>query len=100
VIRAVTYHPQFWGEVEHAAAWLESMQPGLAEELGEELIHALETVLAFPLAFRPVEGDTRRVILRRFKFHLAYEVDEDAIYFVGFVHASRDFRQWLTNRGA
>lgn len=68
------YLPEFWTDVAGAVDWLDSEQSGLGAELATSVLAAIRTVMDHPMGFAALEGGIRRLVIRRFRFLVFYEV--------------------------
>ena len=52
-------------DLEEAATWYESQQPGLGQQFLDEVLKALETIAEMPLGYSVIYRNTRRAWVRR-----------------------------------
>jgi plasmid stabilization system protein ParE len=83
-------------EIEAAADYYETQEPGLGFEFVEELNHAIAFVLQFPNAWSPISKRARRCSLRRFPYHIIYSTQQDTVTIVTVVNQHRDPEKWQT----
>lgn len=79
----------------HAVEFYDEQSPGLGAELVAEYIRIAELLLAAPDMGSPGPSGTRRVLLSRFPFSLAYLVREEDIIIVAFAHQHRQPGYWI-----
>jgi plasmid stabilization system protein ParE len=86
----ILLRPEAAAELFEAQAWYEARSPGL----GLEFVRAVESAFAgaarFPEKYPCVEGELRRVILRRFPYAVFYRNDGDELLIVACYHHRRD----------
>ncbi|MCC6573473.1 MAG: type II toxin-antitoxin system RelE/ParE family toxin [Planctomycetes bacterium] len=78
--------------------WYESKRSGLGNEFLDVAEAAINHILEFPESYAKLRRDIRRYHVRQFHHHLLYAVDDAWIFFVGFVHHSRDVDRILRER--
>ena len=64
-------------------------QPGLGERFTAAVEDAAARVLAFPLSGSPSRANTRRVIVKGFRFSLVYRPEPEGIVILAVAHHSR-----------
>jgi plasmid stabilization system protein ParE len=69
-----------------------------ASDLGaaflDDLDHAVQLLAAHPEVGAPYEGETRRLLLRRFQYSLIYELEKDEVVVVALRHQRQQPRPW------
>ena len=96
---SVVFRPEARAEVLEAQAWYESRSPGLGLEFARALDAALASALRDPVAFVKVEGECRRVVLRKFPFSLVYRVKPGVFLVAAVFHHRRNPRLLATRVG-
>lgn len=91
-------HPAVSDDVESAALYYESCEPGLGFEFAEEIESAINLICGYPTAWTIVEDDVRRMQVRRFPYGIFYSYQDEVVYIlaIGDLHRSPDF--WKTRR--
>jgi plasmid stabilization system protein ParE len=91
-------HPAVGDDVETAASYYESCEPGLGIEFAEELASTIDMIVSFPTAWTIIEDGVRRALVRRFPYGIFYTIESDDIYIlaIGDLHRSPDF--WKSRR--
>jgi plasmid stabilization system protein ParE len=75
----VSFHPLVQQDVLEAARKYHEISPRLAKEFDPELKAAIASAAENPLRFHLVDRGFRRVNLKRFPYHLLYDVQTQAI---------------------
>lgn len=83
-------------EIQNAADYYESQEPGLGSRFVNELDRATAFILQFPNAWTRISRRSRRCCLRYFPYNVIYSVQGDTITVVTVVHQSRDPEKWQT----
>lgn len=77
-----------------AVRYYDEARPGLGNAFIAEVERAEERIAAFPHSGSPHLEETRRVVLRRFPYDLAYLSDERPIMIVAVAHHRRSPGYW------
>jgi plasmid stabilization system protein ParE len=88
-------------EAIEAANWYEDRSPGLGYDFWSQLRDAFAGIETHPrryarVEFADVQGDVRRLLLRRFPYLVVYQVFDDEIVVLAVSHASRDQAYWTS----
>ena len=75
----IIYHPLVRGDVEEALSYYQRISPRLADEFHEELLSIINRAAENPLRFHFADKCFRRANLRRFPYHLLYEVHPESV---------------------
>jgi plasmid stabilization system protein ParE len=75
----VTYHPLVKRDVAEVLRYYHGVSPVLAAEFEEELRSMISRAAENPLHFHIVARDFRRINLRRFPYHILYDVGPNAV---------------------
>ncbi|HEX5218588.1 MAG TPA: type II toxin-antitoxin system RelE/ParE family toxin [Verrucomicrobiae bacterium] len=75
----VTHHPLVKQDVVTALKYYSEISPGLAAEFELELRELIAKAKDNPLRFHPVDRGFRRANLRRFPYHIPYEVRAESV---------------------
>lgn len=86
-------------EALEAKAWYESQVPGLGLEFARALEVAMQSALRTPDAFPLIEGECRRVLMRRFPYSLIYRARPTGIVVVAIFHHRREPGLWVGRVG-
>ena len=90
----VDIQPEAEAEIREAYQYYEAQSQGLGSEFLRALDAAVELIRRHPQGFQVVEGEVRRVLLRRFPYGVFYLLDEQTIVVIACFHASRDPQEW------
>lgn len=90
----VIFHDLAEGELNEAAAFYARARPGLGDAFLAEVQHAVDALVASPLAGRAVENDVRWWFVRRFSYSVLYRVREDHIRILAVAHQKRRPFYW------
>jgi hypothetical protein len=93
----VEYHPLFWADIEEQAQYLEQ-EAELGEVFLEKVENAIAAVKEAPLHYSVLYGNTRHVILEKFRRHIIhyeYFEREGLIRFYGLFHGSENPIKWV-----
>jgi plasmid stabilization system protein ParE len=85
-------------ELQQAVDVYEADQPGLGEELAEEVEHTVRLLQTHAELGSPYLAGTRRLLLRRFPFALVYRVREPDLVGVAVAHQRRRPGYWRPRR--
>ena len=90
----VSYHPEAADEYEEAIAYYEDCQTGLGKQLSQEIDASIKLILAFPKAWTTLDGEIKRILIRRFPFGLLYISRNDEIYILAVMNLNRNPNYW------
>jgi len=93
---SVSFRPEARIEALEAQSWYESRSSGLGVEFAHALDASIQSARRNPLAAQTIEGDCRRVLLRRFPYSVFYRPDANGILIVAIFHHHRRPGAWLT----
>jgi plasmid stabilization system protein ParE len=91
----VLFRPEARLEALEAQAWYENRSRGLGLEFAHALDASIQSACRNPLAAQTIEGDCRRVLMRRFPYSVIYRPDTDGILIVAVFHHHRQPGAWL-----
>ena len=94
----VVFRPLARMELDEAMGWYEKQKQGLGVELKEAVDQMLARIAETPGRFRPVRGEVRRALLRRFPYAIHFLPEPQAIVVLAVFHTKRDPRH-LEGRG-
>ena len=95
----VLFRPEARAEAVDARTWYETQVPGLGLEFARALEAAVQSAARMPLTFPVIDGDCRRVLLRRFPFSLIYRADATTLLVVAVFHHRRKPGAWSARVG-
>ena len=90
----VASHPEAGQELEAAALWYESRQPGLGGDFLDDFERTLRRIVAQPNRWRIIRGDNRKLNFHRFPYAIVYSLRADAIYIKAVMHLHRRPFYW------
>jgi len=95
----INVRPAALDELERAWIWYEEQRLGLGDEFCACVDAALAAAARDPLVYPRVEGELRRVLVRRFPYAVVYLVEPDRIEVIAVFHGARDPREWRRRVG-
>lgn len=81
-------------ELREAREWYEARSAGLSLEFARAMDASLAAIRRHPEAYPVVEGDIRRVILRRFPYQVLYYREGAELVILACFHHRRDPDLW------
>jgi hypothetical protein len=72
VTRRVVFRPEAENEVLETRRWYEERREGLGAEFASAFDAIVERIVTSPLAFAYAHGETRRAVLQRFPYAIAF----------------------------
>jgi toxin ParE1/3/4 len=90
----VVSHPEADQELEAAALWYETRQPGLGDDFLDEFERTLRRIVAAPERWRKIRGDNRKLNFHRFPYAVVYSVRAEAICIKAVMHLHRRPFHW------
>jgi toxin ParE1/3/4 len=94
----VIFHDRAEEELNEAAGYYARARPGLGEAFLAEVHHAVEALLAAPLAGAVMEGDVRRWLVKRFPYSVVYRSSDDHVRILAIAHQKRRSFYWRRRR--
>ena len=88
------FHPKAEEELLYAVDYYEECSPGLGTDFSFEVYAAVKQIIAHPEAWMVLDGDIRRILLKRFPYGLLYSLIDDEIYILAVMHLRRDPDYW------
>lgn len=88
------FHPAAEAEFSDAIGYYEDVDPGLGQDFAVEVYSAVERAVAYPRAWATLEGEVRRVLVRRFPYGVLYSEEEHDIVVLAVMHLHRDPEYW------
>lgn len=95
----IGFRPEAAAEALEAADWYEARSPGLGLEFARAVDVAVSAALRAPEAYAVIEGECRRVLLRRFPYSLIFRVAAGELLVVAVFHHRRKPSAWLARAG-
>jgi plasmid stabilization system protein ParE len=92
----LTVRPEVISDISEAIDWYERQQPGLGEQLTDELRKCIRSLRINPLLYRirHTRNRVRWVLIRRFPYRVVFVVEGSAITILAVTHAKRHDRHW------
>ena len=81
-------------EITEAFQWYENESKGLGAEFLRAVDVAVSSLERFPTAYPKAEGETRKILLRKFPYALFYIFHNDTIIVTGCFHQKRNPEIW------
>ncbi|MGD9889612.1 MAG: type II toxin-antitoxin system RelE/ParE family toxin [Halothiobacillaceae bacterium] len=91
----VVLRPEAQQELLQAQVWYESKIPGLGFEFARAADAAIASACRHPQSYMRIDGDFRRVLLRKFPYALIYLPSPDELLVVAFFHQQREPGTWV-----
>ena len=91
-------HEDALAELRAAALRYAEQSPALALQFIESVRDALGRIQAAPMAWRIIDEDVRRCLMRSFPYGVLYTVEPDFISILAIAHCSRDPAYWWSRR--
>lgn len=88
------FHPEAIEEYLAAVSYYADISPRLAKSFVNAIDSGIDEILAYPKAWRIVEDDVRRYLIKRFPFGIYYCIEGDRIMIYAVMHMSRDPNYW------
>jgi plasmid stabilization system protein ParE len=98
VTPCLVLRPQAEAELLDARDWYEEQRAGLGGAFATEVDLALARIVQTPLAYRRVQGETRRALGRRFPYAIYFHATPDEIVVLGVIHGRRHPQRWRSRR--
>ena len=87
--------PEAIDEVVQAVNFLNAQVKGLGNAFYEAVDSAIALIKEHPTQWPVVVGEVRRYRLKRFKYHVVYQVHGDVLLIIAVSHTSRRSGYWL-----
>lgn len=81
-------------EARDARRWYAERDPDAADAFLREIDAAVERIARFPKTWPLFEAGTRRILLKRFPFHIIYREISDGVEVVAVMHEKRRPGYW------
>ena len=90
--------PEAEADLMDTARWYEEQERGLGYEFLRAFRAATAPLRRNPFLYQIVEGEARRVLLRRFPYGVIYEVHGSDVALLACFHTARDPEEWQRRR--
>jgi toxin ParE1/3/4 len=91
----VAFRPEARAEVLEAKSWYEQQAPGLGLEFARAVDASVSSAVRTPEAYPVVDGQCRRVLLRRFPYSVIFRAGSKGLLVVAVFHHKREPGAWL-----
>lgn len=91
----VVFRPQAEDELFEARNWYESRSDGLGDRFVAAVDALVDRIVANPLAFPSVHGETRRAVLTHFPYAIYFRLEAEHIVMLS-IHGRQDPSRWQT----
>jgi plasmid stabilization system protein ParE len=81
-------------EIAEAMKYYNREEPGLGDELVEEVHDTIQRILEHPNAWTALSSRTRKCQTRRFPYGIVYQIRENTLLIVSVMHTSRSPNSW------
>ncbi len=81
-------------DVADAYDWYEQQRPGLGDDCLAAIRAATERVQTQPHINPRVQGEIRRLLVKRFPYSILYRVESERVVVIAVFHAKRDPNIW------
>ncbi len=89
-----SFHPEAENEFNKAIDYYEDIEAGLGYDFGLEVYLTIQLSLDFPKAWTVLEGEVRRVLVRRFPYGILYSKEENEIFILAVMNLHRKPDYW------
>jgi toxin ParE1/3/4 len=90
----LVFRPVAQAEFDGAAAWYESLKPGLGGNFVAEVQQVLDNIASQPDRYPVASGDVREAPVSRFPYCVYYRVKPDRVVVIAVFHLARDPSIW------
>ena len=94
----VIIQPEAEADLDEAFEYLENIKPNLGFGLLAEVSDIIGLLEDNPYLFQIIEGQKRRVVVKRFKYNLFYKIKGDYVYILAILHGGKSSKWWKTRR--
>jgi len=88
------FHPEALFEYSESVLYYESCRPSLGMDFIQEIENAIVLITEAPERWKVLEGNFRRLLVKRFPYALVYTVDNDLVIIYAVMHCSRSPGYW------
>ena len=93
-------HPEALLEYQEAALFYGGREQAVAHRFVGAVEDTIRRVVESPFAWRIVDDDVRRCLVRRFPYAVLYTVESDYILIVAVMHGNREPGYWKRRLGS
>lgn len=88
--------PEALTDIEAAADWYESQEPGLGTDFVQAIIEAIDSLLMNPLIhrLRDRRRNVRWLLTNRFPYKVVYQTQDERLTVFAVLHVARRDRHW------
>lgn len=88
------WHPETKFELSEGAIYYNRLQPGVGDELLDEIEFAVRKVIRDPGFFREFDPPYRKIVTNRFPYQLIYRLEGEEIRVIAVMHQSQRPGYW------
>ncbi len=92
------FHPEAERELREAIEYYEEVEPGLGYDFSVEVYSAVQRAVTYPQAWPVLDGDIRRVLVRRFPYGALYAEEEGSLLIIVVMNLHREPGYWKGRR--
>ena len=81
-------------ELDEAFEYYEYEMEGLGKRFLKEFRKGLNRIIAYTKAWRPVKGNVRKCVLKKFPYNIIYAIEPDLIIILAVAHQHRKPNYW------
>ena len=93
-MRVIT-HPKADQELEEAVFYYEISSPGFGDRFLNEFTKTISRIVEAPERWRIIQGNVRKLNLKRFPYAVVYETRQESIYVIAVMHLRRQPFYWI-----
>jgi plasmid stabilization system protein ParE len=98
VTPGLVFRPEAEAELLDAQGWYEAQRAGLGGAFAAAVDQTIAAILANPLGYPRVHGDTRRALVQRFPYAVYFRPIADEVVVLAVMHGRRLPRRWQSRR--
>jgi plasmid stabilization system protein ParE len=91
-----TIRPRARLQIADATDWYDSQSKGRGDDFLHAVEEAIDSICRNPYQYQTIDGDLRRVVIRRFHYLIIYAVSENEVIVLRCVHSHSNPRRWLS----
>lgn len=91
----IAFRPEARAEVLETKTWYEQQAPGLGLEFARAVEVSISSAARTSEAYPVIEGECRRVLLRRFPYSVIFRLGSNGLLVVAVFHHKREPGAWL-----
>jgi hypothetical protein len=89
-----SFHPDAEEEFLRAIDYYEDIAPGLGYDFTLEVYSAIRRTVEYSEAWPVLDGEIRRILVRRFPYGVLYSIEEKIIFIAAVMNLHRDPVYW------